>query len=147
MIRNTFFVYFTIFIFSIAITAAEGKFFYVIEKNDNVSTILFKAKLFPLYGKNGSIAKVAQLNADHIHDIDKVYPGDKLYIPDPMVQKSVTIGAVHVDNSNRVFFVKHQDNVQIYHKRKIAENTSNQTYQSDLEQKHEEKMNHLLKNL
>lgn len=58
---------------------------YVVQKGENLSNILHKLNKKPIYGHEGSIRKVTQIN--NIENQNLIHPGQKIVIPDTLAEK------------------------------------------------------------
>lgn len=90
--------------------AAEDRSFYLVQKNDTLTTILYSLGITPLWGKHGSVKKIIAHN-DFIRAREKsgnlIFPGEKILLPDdlqPKVERNITLGFVSQNDDSRVDF-------------------------------------------
>lgn len=90
-----------IFIFaSLPVLANEETIPYTVQPRDNLSTILQKHSLKPIYGKDGSLAEVLKLNPKKQDSGgDKIYVGEIIYLPKSMLKDSKASAGVEVKST------------------------------------------------
>ncbi len=70
--------------------ATEEVIEYTVQQNDNLSTILQKLSLKPIYGKNGSLAEVLKLNPEKQESNGNcIYVGEIILLPKSMLHRPV----------------------------------------------------------
>lgn len=111
---------------SLASRADDAQYFYVIKKNDIISSILERAAFLPIYGKKGSLILVKQLNAANIANLDKIRPGQKIYLPSQQVCHSRDRGMIFISKNNRVSFSPNLETLasKISHRKNLAKQLS-----------------------
>lgn len=67
---------------------------YIVGAGDTLSEIIFKKNLRPVYGKNGYLDKIRELNPKLKNSGDLIYPGDKIILSETITPK------VDVDKNN-----------------------------------------------
>ncbi|WGL59892.1 hypothetical protein QEJ31_15275 [Pigmentibacter sp. JX0631] len=84
-VKWTILVLFTV---SFSAFANEEVYEYTVQPNDNLSTVLQKLSLKPIYGKNGSLAEVLKLNPDKQESNGNcIYVGEVIILPKSMLTK------------------------------------------------------------
>ncbi|MGY3804589.1 hypothetical protein ACWNT8_11030 [Pigmentibacter ruber] len=78
----------SLFAVPFSVSASEEVFEYTVQPNDNLSTILQKLSLKPIYGKNGSLAEVLKLNPEKQESEGNcIYAGEVILLPKSMLTK------------------------------------------------------------
>ncbi len=94
-----------IFTFSLNSYSADHSYYYVIKQNEVVSNVLYRAQLFPIYGKEGTLLILQKANSNHIEDLNKVKPGQKIYFPFEVVQLAKSAGILQIRYENELVFL------------------------------------------
>ncbi|OYZ24217.1 MAG: hypothetical protein B7Y39_01985 [Bdellovibrio sp. 28-41-41] len=103
MLRK-FLIYSLILSFTLDSHSMALNYYYMIKKNDNASTLLYRAKLRPIYAKSGTLFLLRKENAKHIPNIDLLFPGDRLFFPKTLALKAQHEGAVQITQRNEIIF-------------------------------------------
>jgi len=112
MMRSNFFVTFlALFIFSINCLAVDGKYYYIVKTKDTLSQVLYKAGIKPLYSKSGAIVTLQKLNSKNIVDLNKIYPGQLIYLNKDFVEKAVMLKLAVVSDQSEVVLVETNNNL------------------------------------
>lgn len=70
--------------------ATEEVIEYTVQQNDNLSTVLQKLSLRPIYGKNGSLAEVLKLNPEKQESNGNcIYVGEIILLPKSMLHRPI----------------------------------------------------------
>ena len=78
----------SLFAVPFSVSASEEVFEYTVQPNDNLSTVLQKLSLKPIYGKNGSLAEVLKLNPEKQESEGNcIYVGEVILLPKSMLAK------------------------------------------------------------
>lgn len=94
----------------LAAQAESASDFYVVQKHDTLTTILYSLGISPLWGKRGAVAKIVA-NNEFIRRREKspdlIFPGEKILIPDdlqPKVERNINSGFVTRTEAGRIDF-------------------------------------------
>jgi len=87
------------------VQASDETYYYIIKKNEYVSSILYRAHLKSIYGKIGTLDLLKKLNVKRIPDINKIIPGEKIFFPGSLALKAKERGAVDLTAQNEIVFI------------------------------------------
>ncbi len=100
-------IFLIIFCFTLSSKAKAADYYYIVKPQDNVSTLLYRARLKPIYHKLGTLEILRKKNNRHIPDLDHLKVGDQLFFPEHLVLKSNAQGFIKVINQNEIVFKDH----------------------------------------
>ncbi len=93
---------------SFAAAAAERMYVYIVRPGDTASFLLHRSGLVPIYRKGGYLRKLKKLNPS-IHDMDLIYPGQRIYFSDEFVGPALGGGVIAVTPENEIRFLSSEE--------------------------------------
>lgn len=82
----------------------DKRYFYIVKEQDTASEILYRASIKPLYLENGQ-GTVNELKKDNSNNLEKIYPGQKIYFSQKTLEKGLKNGLVKISEKNEVIFI------------------------------------------